>query len=341
MGWAIYFLGAVLMSAGISFSISFFQSKTRMGFVRRFGGIAVAVPLLVIILASSQIETTIAIKGLIFGLVAILIFGILDDILNLSWKYQLLFQVILVLFLVVMFSFSVDYFVGPFEKVFRIDTILFEIWNFRFSFFGFIFVLVWFLMIINSVNWADGINGLSGVVGLLGGIALFWISLTQDVNQPAIAILALIFIGAILGFWWNNFPKGKIEAGTSGSYAIGFFLATTAIMAGTKIATILIVLIIPLVDFIWVVIERWQNNLPITKKDKRHLHYKLRACGWSDVKIVSYYFIFISLTLCFSFMMESRNWKLGVVLIEILCLVFFIKNISNKLAKNKKNEIKN
>jgi UDP-GlcNAc:undecaprenyl-phosphate/decaprenyl-phosphate GlcNAc-1-phosphate transferase len=341
MGWSIYFLAAVLISAVLAFSVGIFRRKSELGFIKRLGGVAIIAPLFAIILVSSEIELTLAVQGLVFGLVAILIFGIIDDIINLSWKYQLIFQVLLVSTLIILFSFSVDYFVGPFEEIIRVDKFFLEIGGFSFSVLSAIFILAWFLAIINSVNWADGINGLSGGIGMLGGIALFWISLAQNVNQPAIAILALIFIGAILGFWWNNFPKGRIEAGTSGSYAIGFFLATTAIMAGTKIATVLVVLIIPLVDFVWVMYERWQNKLPITKKDKRHLHYKLREYGWSDTKIVVYYFSFIATTLCLAFLMEARNWKFGVILLEIAFLMFFIRNISLKLDKKQKNEIKN
>ncbi len=335
MSWSIYFLGTLLISTALAFLIRILQNKIKRNFIKRFGGVAIILPLLIIVLVSSEIEYTLAIKGLIFGLMAILIFGILDDIIDLSWKYQLLFQIGLVLFLTTLFSFSVDYFVGPFEKVFRMDAISLVIGSFNLEVFSFFFILFWFLAIINSVNWADGINGLSGGVGMLGGLALFLISLTRDVNQPAIAILAIIFIASILGFWWNNFPKGEIEAGTSGSYAIGFFLATTAIMAGTKVATVLIVLTIPLVDFIWVVIERWHNQSPITKKDKRHLHYKLRDSGWSDKKIIFYYFVFISVTLGLSFLMESRNWKFGIMLSEILFLIFFIRKISINLANNK------
>lgn len=341
MGWSIYFLAAVLISATLAFSVGVFQKKSKLPFVKRFGGLAIIAPLVIIILVSSEIELTLAMQGLVFGLMAILIFGIIDDIINLSWKYQLLFQILLASALISLFSFSVDYFVGPFEEIIRIDKLLFEVGGFSFSVLSSIFILAWFLVIINSVNWADGINGLSGGIGMLGGLALFWISLAQNVNQPAIAILALIFIGAILGFWWNNFPKGRIEAGTSGSYAIGFFLAATAIMAGTKIATVLIVLVIPLVDFVWVMYERWQNKLPITKKDKRHLHYKLRDYGWSDTKIVVCYFSFIATTLCLAFLMEARNWKLGVILLEVVFLIFFIRNVSLKLAKKQKNEIKN
>lgn len=336
MDWIAYFFGAILISAILGFSVGVFRGRLKKDFIKRFGGIAIIVPLLIIILASSRIELTYAIKGLIFGLVAILIFGVADDILKLSWKVQLFSQIVLVICLVLFFAFSVDYFVGPFEQVFRMDSFFLNFGIINISVFSFIFVLFWFLLIINSINWLDGINGLSGGVGMLGGIALFWLSLTQDVNQPAIAILSLIFIGSILGFWWNNFPFGRIEAGTSGSYAIGFFLAATAIMAGTKVATTLIVLVIPLVDFVWVIYERWKSGVSITKRDKKHLHYKLRKYGWSDTKIVSCYFSFIAVTLIVSFLMEQRNWKLFVVLVEVLFLIIFIAFISNRLIKKQK-----
>lgn len=336
MGWIAYFFGATLISVILGFSVGVFRDRFKKDLVKRFGGLAIIVPLLAIILFSSQIEFTLAVRGLIFGLAVILVFGIVDDVFNLPWKIQLLFQGLLVVCLVLFFAFSVDYFVGPFEQTFRMDNFFVNFGMVKISIFSFIFVLFWFLFIINSINWLDGVNGLSGGVGMLGGVALFWISLTQDVNQPAIAILSLIFIGSILGFWWNNFPLGKIEAGTSGSYAIGFFLAATAIMAGTKVATTLIVLVIPLVDFIWVIYERWKCGLSITKRDKKHLHYKLRDYGWSDVKIVSCYFSFIAMTLIASFLMEQRNWKLGVIVVEILFLTMFIRFISNKLIKKQK-----
>ncbi|MBT3355768.1 undecaprenyl/decaprenyl-phosphate alpha-N-acetylglucosaminyl 1-phosphate transferase [bacterium] len=333
MGWSIYFLIAVLIGASLSFFVGFFRDRIRKDVIKRFGGIAIIIPLLFIVPISSQIEMTLAVKGLIFGLVAILFFGILDDIFKLSWKYQLFFQIMLVLCLIFFFAFSVDYFVGPFERIFRMDGLILELGFLKVSIFSAMFLLLWFLFIMNSINWIDGINGISGAVGMLGGIALFWISLVQEVNQPAIAILALIFIGSIMGFWWNNFPFGKIEAGTSGSYAIGFFLATTAIMAGTKVATALIVLIIPLVDFVWVVCERRKKGLPITKRDKNHLHHKLKNCGWSDTRIVFCYFVFTSVILISSFLLESRNWKFGVIALEVLILILFIRYISIKLTK--------
>ena len=162
MGWSIFFLKALSISTVVAFLVKISQLKTKKSFIKRFGGIAIILSILITIFTVSEIEYTLAVRGLIFGLTAILIFGILDDIINLSWKYQLLFQIALVVCLTSVFSFSVDYFVGPFEKVFRMDNFLLQLWNFNFSVLSFLFILLWFIVIINSVNWADGINGLAG-----------------------------------------------------------------------------------------------------------------------------------------------------------------------------------
>ncbi len=331
--WSVYFLEAVTGGSVLAFLLVIIKQNSKLFFLKRSGGISIILPLVLLILFNPEIEFTLALKGLSFGMLFILLFGIFDDILNLSWKIQLSFQILLVSLLVLYFGFSVNYFVGPFEKVIRLDDFGLDFFGYEVFFFSFLFILFWFLSVMNSINWIDGINGLSGLVGMLGGVSLLCISLTRDVNQPAIAILAIIFIGAVLGFWWNNFPKGNIEAGTSGSYAMGFFLAVTAIMAGTKIATALIVLVIPLIDAVHVIYERWRNKLPVTKRDKRHLHYKLREIGWSDSKIVLVYFLFISITLFLSFLFETRNFKIGLVVGEVFFLSFFIKKISAKIQK--------
>ena len=81
-------------------------------------------------------------------------------------------------------------------------------------------------------------------------------------------------------------------AGTAGSMFMGFALATLAIFSGTKIATTLLILTVPLVDFLWVIWERWKKKQSIFIPDKNHLHYKLLELGWSQKKIaVSFYII--------------------------------------------------
>jgi UDP-GlcNAc:undecaprenyl-phosphate GlcNAc-1-phosphate transferase len=71
---------------------------------------------------------------------------------------------------------------------------------------------------------------------------------------------------------------------------MGFSLAVLAIFAGAKIATAILVLAIPIIDFVWVIGERIRNGKSIFKPDKNHLHHKLMELGWSQKKIALHYY---------------------------------------------------
>jgi len=71
---------------------------------------------------------------------------------------------------------------------------------------------------------------------------------------------------------------------------MGFILAVLAIFAGAKIATTLLVLIIPIADALWVIFERYRSKKSIFVPDKRHLHFRLLEIGWSQRKICFFYY---------------------------------------------------
>jgi len=96
--------------------------------------------------------------------------------------------------------------------------------------------------------------------------------------------------GAVLGFLVFNFNPAKILAGTSGAWFFGFILASLSIFAGAKIATAGMAALIPILDLIRVVWERWQANQSIFQKDRRHLHYLLLNAGLGSEKYSSYIF---------------------------------------------------
>jgi UDP-GlcNAc:undecaprenyl-phosphate GlcNAc-1-phosphate transferase len=147
------------------------------------------------------------------------------------------------------------------------------------------------VLLINATNWLDGIDGLSGGVSIISASTILVLSLRSEVNQPPIAIICSIFIGAVLGFLIFNFNPAKIMAGTSGSMFMGFMLAVMAIFAGTKIATALLVMAIPVIDSVWVITERIRKKRSIFRPDKAHLHFKLLDLGWSQKKICFYYYV--------------------------------------------------
>jgi UDP-N-acetylmuramyl pentapeptide phosphotransferase/UDP-N-acetylglucosamine-1-phosphate transferase len=80
----------------------------------------------------------------------------------------------------------------------------------------------------NAVNIIDGFNGLASMCVLLMLAGLAYVAFS--VGDAVIAALALVGIGALLGFFVWNFPAGLIFLGDGGAYFLGFYLAELAIL---------------------------------------------------------------------------------------------------------------
>jgi UDP-GlcNAc:undecaprenyl-phosphate GlcNAc-1-phosphate transferase len=256
-----------------------------------------------------------------------LIVGISDDFHELDWKVQLFFQIAVAVLVFVM-GVRVELITNPFG-----GYIFLNIGKYIFP--SLLFVIVWMVLIVNSVNWLDGIDGLSGGVTLIGVLTIFFLSLKPEVNQPPVGIITMAFAGSIAGFLIFNFRPALILAGTSGSMFMGFILATLSIFAGVKIATALLVLAIPVADSIWVIGERIRNGDSIFKSDKRHLHYKLMELGWSQRKI-SLLFYFVTVLIAIVALNTRAIGKLiTIILIIIIMAIAFLvinKKIDSKIA---------
>jgi UDP-GlcNAc:undecaprenyl-phosphate/decaprenyl-phosphate GlcNAc-1-phosphate transferase len=80
----------------------------------------------------------------------------------------------------------------------------------------------------NAYNIIDGFHGLSSMVGIITLIALAYIS--HQVGDIFIFDTSLIMIGAILGIFIFNYPKGLIFLGDGGAYLIGFWIAILSVL---------------------------------------------------------------------------------------------------------------
>jgi UDP-N-acetylmuramyl pentapeptide phosphotransferase/UDP-N-acetylglucosamine-1-phosphate transferase len=80
----------------------------------------------------------------------------------------------------------------------------------------------------NAVNIIDGFNGLASMCALLMLAGLAYVAFA--VGDTTVAALALIGIGALLGFFVWNFPAGLVFLGDGGAYFLGFYLAEVAIL---------------------------------------------------------------------------------------------------------------
>jgi UDP-GlcNAc:undecaprenyl-phosphate GlcNAc-1-phosphate transferase len=248
----------------------------------RLGGAALVATFLVTVLMNADLSSSGPFLGLVAGSCFILLFGTWDDITPLGWKPQFLFQIGLASLLffsgmrawVLTNPFGDPWFLYP-------ET---SIWASLFV--GIVFTL----LIMNAMNWADGVDGLLGGVSLSAFVTLFFVSLRPEVNQPTVAILACIFGGISLGFLIYNVPPARLLAGTSGAYLLGFGVTALALFSGAKVATTLLVLSIPVLDACFVIVARIRaGRSPFRGGDERHLHDRLRNTGWSDRMIMIAY----------------------------------------------------
>ena len=303
---------------------------------KRWGGVVLVLVFVFLVLVHRELELTRQLQGVLIGSLFILGFGWWDDWRNLSWRKQLLGQIFLVIVLL-FFGFQIDYLNGIYDFGLRLDKIFLG----GVSVLSAVFIFFWVIGSINAMNWLDGVDSSLGVVALFGGLSIGFVSLLPEVNQPAIAILVSIFLGTVVGFLLFNLPPAKVEAGTVGSYFVGFVLASLAIMAGSKIVTMMIVLILPLMDFGLVIFDRWRRGVSIFQKDHSHLHYRLRSLGWSDLKIFLIYGIFLGIVLMLYAWLPTREARFYLLLGEMVVVGGGIVIVSRKSIKSVKSKVKN
>ena len=295
------------------------ENKIHKKNIARFGGVAMIISFLIAIFLSGDLVFDSLKWGIVASSLVILFFGIYDDLKNLSWKKQLLGQFAVVVIMIYA-GLSVDYIANPFGgSEFRLDQIQYSIFNIQYSVLGSLFILFWIIGFMNVMNWLDGLDGLAGGVGSIGMVTLFFLSISHLVNQPPLGIISIAVAGAVLGFLFFNFFPAKIFMGTSGSMFLGFILAVLAIFSGGKIATMLLIMGFPILDAIWVIVQRIKARESIFKGDTRHLHYKLLEKGWSQRKVVLFIYL-----ICLSFGVSAIVFQsFGKILALAFLFVFF------------------
>ncbi len=150
------------------------------------------------------------------------------------------------------------------------------------------FTFLWFVGMMNAINWIDGVDGLAGSLALVAGSVLFLHTYFWPRNDPqfTISLLPLVVVAAVIGFLPFNWHPARIMLGDSGSNLIGFLLAAISIIGGAKLALALLVLGLPLLDTAWVIGRRWTTGASVTAGDTSHLHHRLLERGWSVSRIV-------------------------------------------------------
>jgi UDP-N-acetylmuramyl pentapeptide phosphotransferase/UDP-N-acetylglucosamine-1-phosphate transferase len=127
----------------------------------------------------------------------------------------------------------------------------------------------------NSINIIDGFNGLASTTSTLAFASFALIA--YQVDDSHLAAISLVLAACVWGFFWINWPYGKIFLGDGGSYFIGFSLAWVAVMLIERNAQVsafaaLLICVHPVTEVLFSIYRRKIKELHPGHPDRMHFH---------------------------------------------------------------------
>ncbi len=287
------------------------QPTPLLGGIAPFIGFAVTV-LLVLFFTHHFTSGTLRLEmllGFLLSCTILIIGGILDDRYNLS-PVQAIISPLLAALVAVLVGMGVTKVTNPFGAPLVIGPLI-----------SGIFTFAWLMGVTYTTKFLDGVDGLVTTLGIIGAGMVAGLALTEKFYQPDVALLALIFAAALLGFLLWNAPPAQIFLGEGGSTFIGFTLGTLAVIGGSKFATLLFIVGLPALDAAFVIIRRLMlGRSPFHGGDGLHFHYELRQVGWTSRQIVLLYGSVALLFGVTSLVFSSWQKIFALVILAILSL---------------------
>ncbi len=248
--------------------------------------------------------------GIVVGTTFLFVFGLLDDRFELRPGPQYLAQAVAAIVAILCLVF-IERVMNPFTDrllIFPYPVVI-------------ILTLLWIMGMINTINFLDGVDGLATGVGAIVSAVLAVHMLRE--GQYSVALLPLALLGATLGFLPFNLPPARIFLG-SGSMVLGYVIATLGIAAGAKVALLLLVLAIPIIDVAWLIVSRLRAGQSIGQGDRRHLHFRLLDLGLDGRRLLVLYYSYCLLLGAAALLIDSRLLKLIVLLFLGVATLLFL-----------------
>jgi UDP-GlcNAc:undecaprenyl-phosphate GlcNAc-1-phosphate transferase len=203
-----------------------------------------------------------------------------------------------------------------------------------------IITVLWIGMITNAFNFLDNMDGLSA--GIAAVCATAFLITALSIQQYFVAGMLAMLVGSLLGFLCFNFAPASIFMGDSGSLLIGLVLGvltvrTTYLPPGVDIAhgwyalfAPVIVLALPLYDFIVVSIIRLSRGKSPFVGDTNHFSHRLVARGMSRRTAVLCLYLITAATSIAAIILPHIGSTFGAMLIFaqtilILCVVALLE----------------
>ncbi|MGI6484041.1 MAG: hypothetical protein ACOX0R_00245 [Candidatus Dojkabacteria bacterium] len=313
------------------------------GITPSLGGLAITIPVVLAMLLFFKLDSfSIPI------LVSVLILAIgatLDDIFNLPAKTQLLYQLLASIIL----AFSVINLTNL-----SIINLPLDAYTWKFSILGiqqfFVFpgdlvMIFWIVACINAFKWTAGSPGIIEGNSIIIFLLIFIIG--TRFGSVFSSTISILITGGMIIFFVFALPPQKIMTGSAGKSVYGFLICLLSLVAEAKLSTSLILLIVPLLDFAYVIIKRYITYKPKSFTELMkingpdHFHHQLIKLGLTRTQVV---LVEIAITLflgSFAILTAGAVRYFVVVLVialGIAVLVYTNIHASKKQIKEEKEE---
>jgi UDP-GlcNAc:undecaprenyl-phosphate GlcNAc-1-phosphate transferase len=307
----------------------------------RLGGVAVFIAFLAPLVALFFVDTGVAVAvkasrtlavGVLVGGFSMCGLGLVDDIKGLRAIYKLVAQIG-----AAVFAFSCGFrielinlpFIGPVEMgIFALPV-----------------TTLWIVGVVNAVNLIDGLDGLAAGVVFFAALTNFVVAYVSD--AVFVAALMSCVLGALMGFLFYNFNPARIFMGDSGSYFLGYVLATTSLLGTSQKASTTVSLLVPIIalglpifDTIFAMVRRFLERRPIFSPDKGHLHHRLIEMGFTHRRAVMVlYGVSVLFAMSAIGVSLGRNWQVGIAIlgasVVVIGLVRFVGNFESVTRRSR------
>ena len=230
----------------------------------RIGGIPVVMAL-IFAWGYSGTETQKILAPILFAGMPAFLFGIAEDLTKKIGVFQRL--------LATMASGLLAWWITDYSLS-RLDILGLDILM-QFTFFSLIFTAFAVGGVANSINIIDGFNGYASLTCAIAfsGFAM----IAFQVGDENLAIVSLILAASVFGFFWVNWPFGKIFLGDGGAYFLGFALGWIAVLLVERNQSVstfstLLICILPVTEVIFTIVRRLIRGESPSNPDRLHFH---------------------------------------------------------------------
>lgn len=166
------------------------------------------------------------------------------------------------------------------------------------SYFGILLTVSWIVLLTNSFNLLDNMDGLSSGIAVI--VCLVFGMVSIQAGERLMTALFLAMAGSILGFWYFNFFKSRLFMGDGGSLFIGYMIAALTILStyykkgvptALPVLTPLIILGVPLFDTFSVMLIRLRMGRPLMQGDTNHFSHRLVNLGMTPKQAVVFIYL--------------------------------------------------